>query len=380
MNIIDIHDFGTSQWNLSYAGLGASRRPTPLLPSLPPCSKGPSSPRHWTALHGRRLLHAPDGRDSEASFLMVKRHSDVSNAVAAFADMDRLPNFNGVVAYPDLLAPQKIPRKKGPSCHTFQTLLRLCQANSMPHLLSWLTISRSTKFSGRQHSKFGHTQSNFRQTKPILTTSHPRHFATHKSYRNNHEGKHLTWPRLLMQACFPWRIVCMINFWLLSKINQLASTRTSTSWSMNVVSIILPSPLHQQLNTRPISHHPLATHRHSRNRNHPNHLVLRPISNHPLMILHTFKIRSHNSSSILIPRPPRQQLNNRPISYHPLATHIHSRNRSHPNHLVLCPISNHPLMILHTFKIRSHPSRSNNGSRTQSTTMKSPCEYAECLT
>jgi hypothetical protein len=276
----------------------------------------------------------------------------------------------------------------------------------------------------------------------------------------------------------------MIDCWPLSKINQLASTRTCTSWSMNVVSILLPSPLHQQLKTRPISHHPLATHSHSRNRNRPNHLVLRPISNHPLTILYTFKIRSHSSSSILIPSPPHQQLKTRPISYHPLATHTHSRNRSHPNHrmlhpmilhifktrshtsrsilipspphqqlknhpisyhplatyshsrntshpnhLVLCPmilytfkirshasssilphqqlkispishhplathinsrnrsnlnhpvlrpIANHILMILYIFKIRSHPSSSNNGYRKHNTTMKSPCEYAKC--
>jgi hypothetical protein len=131
-------------------------------------------------------------------------------------------------------------------------------------------------------------------------------------------------------------------------------------------SILIPSPPHYQLKTSPISYHPLATHIHFRNRSHPNHIVMRP------MILHTFKIRSHPSSSIL----PHQQLKTRPISHHPLATHSHSRNRnrSHPNHLVMRPISNHPLMILNTCKIRIHPSSSNNGSRTHSTTMKSPCE------
>jgi hypothetical protein len=176
--------------------------------------------------------------------------------------------------------------------------------NLMPRLLSWLTISLSTKFSGRQHSKFGHTPSNCHKTKPILTTSHPRYFATQKSYPNNLEGKNLPWPRLLMQACLPLRIICMIDCCPLSKINHLASTRTCTSWSMNVVSIILPIPPHQKFKPRLISHHPLATHIHSRNRSHPNHLVLRPISNHPLKILHTFKIRSHPFSYILIPSSP----------------------------------------------------------------------------
>jgi hypothetical protein len=257
--------------------------------------------------------------DVTCSMLHIFGWSSDTVTVGAFADMDLLPDFNGVAAYPGLPSPQKIRPKKRPSCHTFQTLLRIYRDNLMPCLLSWLTISISTKFSGRQHSKFGHTPSNCRQTKPILTTSHPRHFETQKSYPNNLEGKNLTWPRLLMQACLSWRIICMIDCWPLSKINQLASTRTQISWSIDVVSILLRSPPHQQLKTRPISHHPLGT-------------------------------------------------------------HSHSRNRSHPNHLVLRPISNHPLMILHTFKIRSHPSISNNGSLTHSTTMKSPCEYAECLT
>jgi hypothetical protein len=159
-------------------------------------------------------------------FWMVKQIGDVSIAVGAFADMERLPDFNGVVAYPALLAQQKNPSKEGASCHTFQTLLRLYRTNLMPRILSWLTKSLSKKFSGRQHSKFGHTPSNCRQTKPILTTSHPRHFATHKSYPNNPEGNNLTQPWLLMQACLPWRIVCMIDCWPLSKINYLASTRT----------------------------------------------------------------------------------------------------------------------------------------------------------
>jgi hypothetical protein len=44
---------------------------------------------------------------------MVKRHGDVLIAVGACADMDRLPDFNGVVAYPSLIAPHKIPSKEG---------------------------------------------------------------------------------------------------------------------------------------------------------------------------------------------------------------------------------------------------------------------------
>jgi hypothetical protein len=124
-------------------------------------------------------------------FWMVKRHSDVSIAVGACADMDRPPTLMEWLLILISSPHTKFLPKKGPSCHTFQTLLRLYRGNLMPHLLSWLTISLSTKFSGRQHSKFCHTPSICHHTKPILTASHPRHFATHKSYPNNLEGKNL---------------------------------------------------------------------------------------------------------------------------------------------------------------------------------------------
>jgi hypothetical protein len=40
--------------------------------------------------------------------LSVKRHGDVSIAIDAFADMDRLPNFDEMVFHPVLLVPEKI--------------------------------------------------------------------------------------------------------------------------------------------------------------------------------------------------------------------------------------------------------------------------------
>jgi hypothetical protein len=46
-------------------------------------------------------------------FWMVKQHGDVSIVVGTCADMDRLPDSNGVVAYPALLAPHTIPSKEG---------------------------------------------------------------------------------------------------------------------------------------------------------------------------------------------------------------------------------------------------------------------------
>jgi hypothetical protein len=42
-------------------------------------------------------------------FWSIKRHGDVSIAIGAFADMDRLPNFGEMVAHPALLVSQKIP-------------------------------------------------------------------------------------------------------------------------------------------------------------------------------------------------------------------------------------------------------------------------------
>jgi hypothetical protein len=40
---------------------------------------------------------------------LVKHQSDVSIAISAFADMDRLPNFDDMVTHPALIVPQKIP-------------------------------------------------------------------------------------------------------------------------------------------------------------------------------------------------------------------------------------------------------------------------------
>jgi hypothetical protein len=42
-------------------------------------------------------------------FWSIKRHGDVSIAISAFADMDRLPDFDDMVSHPVFLMPQKIP-------------------------------------------------------------------------------------------------------------------------------------------------------------------------------------------------------------------------------------------------------------------------------
>jgi hypothetical protein len=56
-------------------------------------------------------------------FWMVKQHGDVSIAVGACADMDRLPDFNGVVVYPALLTPHKHPSKEGAILSYFPNLV-----------------------------------------------------------------------------------------------------------------------------------------------------------------------------------------------------------------------------------------------------------------
>jgi hypothetical protein len=72
------------------------------------------------------------------AFGMVKRHGDVSIAVWACADMDRLPNFNGVVDYPALLAPHKIPSKEGallPYCPNLVDAIS-GEFNAMPFVMA----------------------------------------------------------------------------------------------------------------------------------------------------------------------------------------------------------------------------------------------------
>jgi hypothetical protein len=39
----------------------------------------------------------------------IKRHGDVSIVIGAFADVDRLPDFDEMVTHPALLAQQDIP-------------------------------------------------------------------------------------------------------------------------------------------------------------------------------------------------------------------------------------------------------------------------------
>jgi hypothetical protein len=55
------------------------------------------------------MQHDTDNRNYERNLLVDQKNGDVSIAIGAFADMDRLPNFDKMVAHPALLVPQKIP-------------------------------------------------------------------------------------------------------------------------------------------------------------------------------------------------------------------------------------------------------------------------------
>jgi hypothetical protein len=55
------------------------------------------------------MHHDTDDRNYEIIFLVSKKNGDVSVAICAFADTDRLPDFDEMVAHPALLIPQKIP-------------------------------------------------------------------------------------------------------------------------------------------------------------------------------------------------------------------------------------------------------------------------------
>jgi hypothetical protein len=55
------------------------------------------------------MQHDTDDRNYERNILVRQKNGDMYIASSAFADTDRLPNFEKMVAYPVLLVPQKIP-------------------------------------------------------------------------------------------------------------------------------------------------------------------------------------------------------------------------------------------------------------------------------
>jgi hypothetical protein len=55
------------------------------------------------------MQHDTDDRKYERNLLVRKRNGQASIVIVAFADMDRLPDFDKMVAHPALIVPQKIP-------------------------------------------------------------------------------------------------------------------------------------------------------------------------------------------------------------------------------------------------------------------------------
>jgi hypothetical protein len=55
------------------------------------------------------MQHDTDDRSYERNLSVSKKDGDMSIAIGAFADIDRLPDFDKMVAHPALLVPQKIP-------------------------------------------------------------------------------------------------------------------------------------------------------------------------------------------------------------------------------------------------------------------------------
>jgi hypothetical protein len=55
------------------------------------------------------MQHNTDDRNYERNLLVRQKNGDMSIAIGAFADMDRIPDFDKMVAHPALLVPQKVP-------------------------------------------------------------------------------------------------------------------------------------------------------------------------------------------------------------------------------------------------------------------------------
>jgi hypothetical protein len=70
--------------------------------------------------------------------LSIKRRGDVSIAIGAFADMDRLPDFDDMVVHPALLVPHKIPVDEAAMLPYFLKLLEAAprEFNATPFVMA----------------------------------------------------------------------------------------------------------------------------------------------------------------------------------------------------------------------------------------------------
>jgi hypothetical protein len=80
-----------------------------FLPALYPSPQSPKRTRHRLTIHEPHRQPDTDDRNYERNLLVHQKNGDVSIAIGDFAYMDRLPNFDDMVAHPALLMPHKIP-------------------------------------------------------------------------------------------------------------------------------------------------------------------------------------------------------------------------------------------------------------------------------
>jgi hypothetical protein len=109
-----------------------------ILPELYSSPKIPESTHHRPTIHGPHMKHDTDDQNYERNLLVRQKNGDVSIAIGAFADMDRLPNFDDIVAHPALLVPQKIPVDKDTILPYFPNLMEAVPSklNSMPFVMA----------------------------------------------------------------------------------------------------------------------------------------------------------------------------------------------------------------------------------------------------
>jgi hypothetical protein len=109
------------------------------LPALDPSPKIPKSTHHRPKIHGPHIQHATDDPKYERNLLVSKKNGDVSIAIGAFADMDRLPDFDEMVVHPALLVPQNIPVDEDAILPYFPNLVEAVPSKFNATPLSWHT-------------------------------------------------------------------------------------------------------------------------------------------------------------------------------------------------------------------------------------------------
>jgi hypothetical protein len=140
----------------------------------------------------------------------VKRHGDVSIAICAFAYMDHLPDFDDIVAHPELLVPQTILVDEDAIFLPLPISWRPYLGSSMQHHLAWHTTFPFMKSRLVVHCIFGQTLSKYHLTNRTPMTSQTICFAIPKLYLRS---VHLNHPSNKTDlACSPWKLISLIVY------------------------------------------------------------------------------------------------------------------------------------------------------------------------